>query len=556
MVGSHMYGRSCKVCVKVKCRCVPRQEGQKCERCHRLNKECLPSNSVYRSRRQCHDQASAVSTPARSKYHPASPAPYLLGRGAVSAGWTPSRLFPCPGEPSISQAEEYFARFRTMMLPSFPVFHLPDSMTFQKLREEKPFLWICVMCVASTSTSQQQVLGESIRGIIGREMIAKCEKNIDLLQGILVFLAWIHCQVFYVNFGTYLNQLAMSLVYDLGLDQNTQAPIGSVVLAEVTSNMPPRVRAPMPPVQLSMTNEHRRAVLGCFLVSSKTSSFVNVLKRGSSLKWAPDMDRILSTLSDNPEWSGDAILATQVKLALLIDQLNKSHSTWPYGTSIYTSDTAELREAPNPCHLDAFLTKLHNIELQLTPELANNTLVMSQVYTVKLLLNEAYLANPRHGTHTIDFARVEKSKQAVEAIRAWADLFFTMTPTSFCTIPFYIKGAMTYTLLTLARFSTHEDPAWDRLAVTRTVDVRWVCDQWARYYEIGGAELEEGNFFSESSLLMRYMEKKWKRDIDMFTPDASSNQAVAPPNLDDAMLQSMFASEWEDPKFLIGSLWP
>lgn len=102
----------------------------------------------------------------------------------------PSTIFPCPGEPSSIQAEEYFSRFRTHMLRFFPVFHLPDTTTSGQLREERPFLWLCVMCVACSSTSQQLALGDSVRQIISREIVYKGEKNIDLLLGLLIFLAW------------------------------------------------------------------------------------------------------------------------------------------------------------------------------------------------------------------------------------------------------------------------------------------------------------------------------------------------------------------------------
>ncbi|KAH7089109.1 hypothetical protein FB567DRAFT_324960 [Paraphoma chrysanthemicola] len=39
------YGKSCSQCVRAKCRCMIRSEGA-CERCVRLNKECVPSSSV------------------------------------------------------------------------------------------------------------------------------------------------------------------------------------------------------------------------------------------------------------------------------------------------------------------------------------------------------------------------------------------------------------------------------------------------------------------------------------------------------------------------------
>ena len=99
-------------------------------------------------------------------------------------------ILPCPGEPSPLQADEYLASFRTHMLRFFPVVRLPSDMSSEQLKEEKPFLWLCIMSVACTSTSHQLVLGDSIRQIVGRELVYRGEKSMDLLLGLLIFIAW------------------------------------------------------------------------------------------------------------------------------------------------------------------------------------------------------------------------------------------------------------------------------------------------------------------------------------------------------------------------------
>ncbi|CAK7223716.1 hypothetical protein SBRCBS47491_005302 [Sporothrix bragantina] len=42
------YGRACANCSRAKCRCIYRSNGNDCERCHRLSKECRPSIPVRR----------------------------------------------------------------------------------------------------------------------------------------------------------------------------------------------------------------------------------------------------------------------------------------------------------------------------------------------------------------------------------------------------------------------------------------------------------------------------------------------------------------------------
>lgn len=108
----------------------------------------------------------------------------------LSIAPVPSGILPCPGEPSAVLAEQYLATFRTHMLQFFPIIHIHAGMTSQQLRKDKPFLWLCIMTVACSSTQQQMVLGDSVREIISREIVFKSKKNLDFLLGTLTFIAW------------------------------------------------------------------------------------------------------------------------------------------------------------------------------------------------------------------------------------------------------------------------------------------------------------------------------------------------------------------------------
>ena len=93
-------------------------------------------------------------------------------------------------EPSPLEAEEYLTLFHTYKSTYFPFVHIPPTITAQQLRQERPFLWLCIMTIASKSTSQQQVLGSKIRETLALEMLLKSGQNIDLLLGLLAYIAW------------------------------------------------------------------------------------------------------------------------------------------------------------------------------------------------------------------------------------------------------------------------------------------------------------------------------------------------------------------------------
>ncbi|EEH06655.1 conserved hypothetical protein [Histoplasma capsulatum G186AR] len=45
---SARYGQACLNCFRTKCKCIPRPDGNGCERCHRLERECHPADPLYR----------------------------------------------------------------------------------------------------------------------------------------------------------------------------------------------------------------------------------------------------------------------------------------------------------------------------------------------------------------------------------------------------------------------------------------------------------------------------------------------------------------------------
>jgi hypothetical protein len=93
-------------------------------------------------------------------------------------------------EPSLVEAEESLANFRTYKSKYFPFVHIPSTTTAQHLRQERPFLWLCIVAIGSKSTSTQEILGRQVRQTIAQELIVQSSKNIDLLLGLLAFVGW------------------------------------------------------------------------------------------------------------------------------------------------------------------------------------------------------------------------------------------------------------------------------------------------------------------------------------------------------------------------------
>ena len=123
--------------------------------------------------------------------------PTIAPDAAYITSGTRSTIYHCPEsslpdglEPSSDEAEECLKSFRPHMAAYFPFIIVPESTTAHELRRDRPFLWLCIMSVASKSTAQQKGLGQELKITMGREVLVEGKNNIDLLLGILVFVAW------------------------------------------------------------------------------------------------------------------------------------------------------------------------------------------------------------------------------------------------------------------------------------------------------------------------------------------------------------------------------
>ena len=92
--------------------------------------------------------------------------------------------------PSLEEAQLYLDRCKREMLNLLPHVVLPPLITSEQLREERPFLWRCIMAVGSRRLSQQRALMDNIRYIISQKMLFEGEKVMDLLLGLLVYISW------------------------------------------------------------------------------------------------------------------------------------------------------------------------------------------------------------------------------------------------------------------------------------------------------------------------------------------------------------------------------
>ena len=91
---------------------------------------------------------------------------------------------------SISAADGYLFRFRNMST-YFPFVIVPEEATVLSMSHDRPFLCIAALAAAISSEKiLQRRLEQSFRIAILQKIMLDGERSLDLLQALLVYLAW------------------------------------------------------------------------------------------------------------------------------------------------------------------------------------------------------------------------------------------------------------------------------------------------------------------------------------------------------------------------------
>ncbi|KAM0435975.1 hypothetical protein ACHAPT_002867 [Fusarium lateritium] len=419
-------------------------------------------------------------------------------------------------EPTPAEAEVYLDTFRSW-LPRFPFMVLPKNQTAESLRKEKPFLWLCIMNITTTSHPQQVKLKERVRQEAAQRVIVEHERSMDVLLGLVCYIAWQvesatllsgpGARPFIITFS----QLAVTLVYDLSL---MKAPIEEQYFT-ICFKMwggrppPPRLRTP----------EERRTVVSLWFLTSVISSFVGKM---DTLRWSSHMEDCLATLERDKEHPSDEVLVAFIRYQLVADEAQKL---------LVRDVMGESSQAPTYVFRRGLLVKLQEIRDGLSPSPTPNKVLEAHSLATEVLVNSVGLF-----MQTIPMnQRIESMYSCLKAIRAWYDVFFSMPPEDLPGSPFSLYIQLSQVQVALYRLTTSEDPAWDKDLVRNTADLLVMLDQvidlFTRLDTIYPlrAMMDEDSLFIKGVKIIRNIRSSWEPILSRHlgnTPSSSSQVAA------------------------------
>ncbi|EED21432.1 tRNA processing endoribonuclease Trz1, putative [Talaromyces stipitatus ATCC 10500] len=571
------YGLACMQCFKAKCRCVPRSNGP-CERCHRLRKDCQPSESARRRNAQKSQQSQEsdariaqlegkvdilmsmlqATASSSSGSSPVDINRFITGGHDTSNSTTSGSTLQGPTPPTESfptsssdippkQAEECLEFFRTRMLPHFPFFNIPPDLTSWQLRVKRPVLFQAIVVVTTHSTQKKLSRAEDFKRLVFTSALVEVQSSIDLLLGILTYIAW-STDAFLgrANLLSRMMMLAISLVCDLRLFKPSSPDVQLIIrLTQGYSEGDEEAASAASGGTLQSFLEQQKVVLACFVLSSNISSHFG---RIDALRWTPQMEEALRILERNMSCLADEAFIFQVRLQLLTQRaahIREQHE----------ADRARIETAaatmpiPSYLYLKSLQKQLQDFRDALSQKLRQEDILITYGQYVELyieqasrsvnpdtsLLNTATGQNIDNGTLVPGYERIGSLWKSVESVKTWLEAFHRIPPSDCIGLPFHFWSQVIRCTAILKYLSTLDDPAWDCQLVRKAVNIisalEWIPKKLDETSKEAGLQFDDDLFKLLSKLLRRSREwvaAKWNISSEM-RPETDDVQVVVPP---------------------------
>ncbi|KAE9967864.1 hypothetical protein EG328_007928 [Venturia inaequalis] len=165
----------------------------------------------------------------------------------------------------------YLTKFQESQM-YFPFVRLPQDLTMETMMKRHPFLLLGILAAMSMpDVYVHQRLDAKFKRVLSEKTIERDEKSLDLLQGLLVYLAWypIHLNPKSLQVLKFL-KMAVDLAVDLKFNQHTDMVFGAISHDQDTRR----------------ASNERLAYLGCYYLST---SIVLPFGRPQPIPFSPYM---------------------------------------------------------------------------------------------------------------------------------------------------------------------------------------------------------------------------------------------------------------------------
>ncbi|KAK6223103.1 hypothetical protein QIS74_03948 [Colletotrichum tabaci] len=347
---------------------------------------------------------------------------------------------------SVEKAEEYLNIYRTRMVPNFPFVPIPPSTTAAELHDKKRFLFWCIMqAVVPQTAAVQKAVDDWVRRHAAMHVIVLKDNSIELLQGLVVYVAWgeVHQQM-----GTNANsllQMAIGLVMDFTI-QTLGGPLGW---------MPKTLQADAWVLvgrgkQSELTKhtlEEQRAILGGYFIASSVPA---AMRRYSQIQFTPHLVRCSKAIREASELPTDQQLLALIRMQNVGDRIR----------AVFPSPDREEGE-PLPIFREHFNVVLSSIRKEIL------AIELEEPIVNKEQPNPSEAVSP-----TEPYSRTEALWHCLRAIQNSSAALLDLAAEAFAYLPFNLIADVAYSMMASHRLLL-EDTAndWDVSMARQKLDL-------------------------------------------------------------------------------------
>ena len=164
-----------------------------------------------------------------------------------------------------AEAQELFEAWQPAMQRSFPFVPMPPCADFQTWSVERPYLTAAIITASLWGDMARQIdFAQRTLEYLIVQLLLKGQKNLDILQALLVTFCWYFFHIVKNPQATNILQLALGLVIDLGLnrvpDRNQAVRLKLFAMRRPIHGRTEKGE--------TLSLEERRTLLGCYYVTS------------------------------------------------------------------------------------------------------------------------------------------------------------------------------------------------------------------------------------------------------------------------------------------------
>ncbi|KAL2428740.1 hypothetical protein ABEF95_006154 [Exophiala dermatitidis] len=496
--------KACVPCARLKVKCEIEPGARVCKRCRRLGKLC----SAQQPGSQTRKKPKKSSTAARLEEKPDGVAAILAAserdRGRMWGGELletsefalhPGLLSPiaCLEEhiKDETEAQLILHAFRNDMAPFFPFVVIPPTMSIDQLKRKSPFLSLSAIMVGCRHDKvRQMAMAKAFRELVSHRILVKGEQSLDLLQGLLVYIAWYHLHIPLGPQLTNLVHLAMAMVADLGLHRSAQIKLWSKPPG--TAAMGYFVRDGQAPA--ARTLAERRAFLGCFCITFIVSMFARDIEHLHYSKYAEECCRVIS---ETMEYPSDTYLVKLTELCHFGDRTSRTLKSddWEWSSGIATPLGACVRSLEAELHqlkASFMINTSQSGKIQDQRVFDHAGLLAMHYYSIEMYLYETALGDnvdpARYGNFPVTrlnllFACLNSTKSCLEA-------FFSLQPLVYFDMPFLFWALVGHAIVVTSKLNLFVGDGWDQGYVRSVLDFPTTVDTIAANMDAAKAAAE------------------------------------------------------------------